>query len=194
MLTNYVWHGLTFTKRNPAIQTSFHYNLSPIVKVGMWGSNVSFYGPNQKSNAVLKLLFDIKIPFNNDYNMSLRFNDNHYFESSDHDGTTFILDFGIYSYNFGLENESNWRGEVTKTKYYYLEKTWDVFGRWKWENHIGYTQFETLDAGPYFDVKTGIGTNISFAFCQLALTFTDDNSRWGPWADYFFTFSGSARF
>jgi uncharacterized protein (TIGR02001 family) len=199
LLSNYVWHGLTQTKRQPAIQSSLYYFLADTFRVGLWGSNVSYYqngyGNNSKANALLKLQADIMLKFTPNFGMDILFSDNHYFEPDDRDGNTFTLNFNVFGYSFGLEQEGNWQGSVTKARYYYLKKTWDVFGSWKWENKVGYTQFETLDYKNYFDISSGIGTKLAgFVFAQLIFTGTNENTQFGDSADFFTTLAITASF
>jgi uncharacterized protein (TIGR02001 family) len=194
LLTDYVWHGLTQTKRNPAIQSSLYYHLGPNLRLGAWGSNVSYYG-RSKANALLKLQADISLNFTENVGMGIHFSDNHYFESDDRDGNTFGLDFDAFGYNFLLEQEGNWQGTVSKARYYGVRRTWDVFGRWKWENQAGFTQFENMPSlSDYLDFRTAIGTATGLVFWQAGLTFTNNNTQFGDACDYFFVFSAKARF
>lgn len=199
LLTNYVWHGLTQSKRNPAIQSSFFYYLASSFRAGLSGSNVSYYangyGRESKANALLKIHADIMLKFSQNFGMDLNYSDNRYFESDDRDGNTFTIKFNTFTYGFGVEQEGNWQGTVTKARYYFVEKPWDVFGSWKWNNKLGYTQFEEAPGiKNYFDVRSGIGKKWGATFWEGTLTFTNENSQFGDSADYFFILSGTAYF
>jgi uncharacterized protein (TIGR02001 family) len=198
LMTNYVWHGLTQTKRNPAIQSSLYYYLAPSFRAGLWGSNVSYYtspyGGDSKANALLKIQADIMLKFSQNFGMDLLYSDNRYFESDDRDGNTFTINFNVFAYSFGIESEGNWLGSVSKARYFYVKRTWDVFGDWKSENKLGYTQFETLGVKNYFDIHSSLGKKWGFVFGEAILTFTNENDQFGDYADYFITFSATANF
>lgn len=185
LLSNYIWHGLTQTKLNPAIQSSIFYNLNPVLRFGAWGSNVTYYN-GSKANALLKLKGDINIQISENTNFGFHYSDNHYFEQDDRDGNTLGIDFEAYKFNFLIEQEGNWQKTSSKARYLKAERTWDVFTNWKWENHIGYTMFlDSSGYSDYADFLSGIGkVNGPFSW-QVGLTTTSKNEQFGKYADYF---------
>ena len=184
LLTNYIWHGLTQTKLNPAIQSSIFYNLNKTLRFGAFGSNVNYTNAS-KANALLKLMADINVQFSENVSFGIHYSDNRYYESDDRDGNTLGLDFEAYKFNFLYEQESNWQRLIVKSKYLRIQRTWDVFTNWKWENHIGYTQLQDSPIADYFDILTGIGTASGPYSWQIGLTTTSNNSQFGAAADTF---------
>ena len=182
LLTNYIWCGLTQTKLNPAIQSSIFYNFNQTLRFGAWGSNVNYYNSN-KANSLLKLKGDIFVPLSPDTSFGIHYSDNHYFESDDRDGNTVGLNFEAYKYNILYEQESNWQRLGAKSKYLRVRKVWDVFGNWKWENHIGYTQIAGAPFADYFDLLSGIGFAKGAFSWQVGFTGTSNNSQFGSYAD-----------
>src|SRR5688500_7474910 len=71
LLSNYVWHGLTQTKKQPAIQTSMYYYFAPIFRMGLWGSNVGYY-ESDKANALLKINGDLKLIFTPNFHLFIK--------------------------------------------------------------------------------------------------------------------------
>ena len=185
LLSNYIWHGLTQTKLNPAIQSSIFYNLNPVLRFGAWGSNVTYYN-GSKANALLKLKGDINVQISPNTAFGIHFSDNHYFETDDRDGNTLGIDFEAYRYNFLIEQEGNWQKAGNKARYLKVERTWDVFTNWKWENHIGYTMFQGGSYSDYLDFLSGIGmVNGAFSW-QVGATTTSKNTQFDNYADIFF--------
>ncbi len=184
LLTNYIWHGLTQTKLNPAIQSSIFYNFNQTLRFGAWGSNVNYYNSN-KANALLKLKGDIFVPLSTDTSFGIHYSDNHYFESDDRDGNTVGLNIEVYKYNFLYEQESNWQRLGVKSKYLRLQKIWDVFTTWKLETHVGYTQIEGAPFSDYFDLLAGVGYSSGAFSWQVGATSTSNNSQFGVSADTF---------
>ena len=184
LLTNYIWHGLTQTKLNPAIQSSIFYNFNQTLRFGAWGSNVNYYNSN-KANALLKIKGDIFVPLSTNTSFGIHYSDNHYYESDDRDGNTVGFNIEVYKYNFLYEQESNWQRLGVKSKYLRLEKIWDVFTTWKLETHVGYTQIEGAPFSDYFDLLSGIGFTKGAFSWQVGGTSTSNNSQFGSSADTF---------
>lgn len=191
LLSNYVWHGLTQTRNNPAVQASFMYALAPIFKVGLWGSNVSY--SNSAANAVLKINADLLLKFSPNFTFTIKYSDNKYFEPADREGNTLIFDFLVFDSSFGLEQESNWLGQG-KTRYFYYGKAWDVFGDAKWDNKFGYTQFEGPFFANYFDIRSSLITRRGSVYWAATLTFLTNKDQFGDVANYYFIISGTAKF
>jgi uncharacterized protein (TIGR02001 family) len=192
LLSNFVWHGLTQTRDNPAVQSSFVYHLAPIFKVGLWGSNVSY--DNSDSNALLKINADLMLKFSPNFTLTIKYSDNKYFEPGNRDGNTLTFDFVTFEHNFGLEQESNWIGTSTKARYFYYGFTNDVFGDAKWENRFGHTMFESPGLDNYFDLRTSLGTKRGFIFWAATVTLLTSKQQFGDSANYFFIVSGTAKF
>ncbi len=184
LLTNYIWHGITQTKLNPALQSSLYYNLNQTLRFGIWGSNVN-YANASKANSLLKLQGDIFIPLSPNISMGIHYSDNHYFETDDRDGNTLGLDFEAFKFNFLYEQESNWQKLGVKSKYLRIRKVWTVFSNWNWENHIGYTQVDDSAIASYFDVLSGIGTSSGPFSWQVGVTSTSNNSQFAGAAETF---------
>ncbi len=184
LLTNYIWHGLTQTKLNPAIQSSIFYNFNQTLRFGAWGSNVNYYNSN-KANALLKLKGDIFVPLSNNTSFGIHYSDNHYFESDDRDGNTVGFNIEVYKYHLLYEQESNWQRLGVKSKYLRLEKIWDVFTTWKLETAVGFTQIDGAPFSDYMDALLGIGYTSGPFSWQIGATSTSNNSQFRGYADSF---------
>ncbi len=182
LLNNYIWHGLTQTKTNPAIQSSIFYNFNQTLRFGAWGSNVNYYNSN-KANALLKFKGDLFVPLSNNTSFGIHYSDNHYFESDDRDGSTIGFHIEVYKYHLLYEQESNWQRLGVKSKYLRLEKIWDIFTTWKWETRVGYTQIEGAPFSDYFDFLSGVGFTSGAFSWQVGATSTSNNSQFGSYAD-----------
>lgn len=73
LTSNYVWRGISQTDNQPAIQGNFKFNSKLGLYIGLWGSNVSFRGVDNKpvtsefqtyvgySDTVDKLIYDVGV-------------------------------------------------------------------------------------------------------------------------------------
>lgn len=192
LMTNYVWHGITQSRKNPALQSYLYYGMGPQFKAGFWGSSVSY--DDNKSNLLLKFLGEIKIDFSQNFKMKIQFTDNHYFESGGRDGNSIIVNFGMFSYNVIFERESNWQKTGESAQYFGFQKTFAVFTDWFWNNQIGYTMFADQNLANYIDLRSFIGTQTSKLYWDFGVTWVNNATQFDGNADIFLIIAASVNF
>jgi len=175
LTTNAVEHGLTITNKDPSLQGQFWFNWGPQFRLGLWGANVAF--PSSDSHFLLRLNADIKVSFSQDADMTLKFTDEHYFKPETRNGNILGLHLHMYGYGIGYDMISNFHGSETRAAAASLEKTWDVFSTWKWENTFGYMMPESSAYTGYFWYETYIGTKPGSIYYQIGANYNSGASQ-----------------
>lgn len=190
--TDYVWHGITQSRKNPALQSYLVYGFGPIFNMGLWGSSVSY--DDNKSTMLLKLLMEVRIDFSQNFKWFIKFNDNHYFESGNRDGNTVGFTFNIFDYNVIIEKDSNWQKTEASATYFGFAKGFKVFTDSVWDNQIGYTMFSDQALNNYIDIRTDLGVPSGKLLWNFGMTWVNEASQFNGAADLQFYLSASAKF
>ncbi len=182
ILSHYVDYGLSQSNNDPSLQGSFFFNLGPQFRLGVWGSSVGY--PSSDTHVWMKGVADIRIPFTENVEWTIRYWDNHYFKSNGHDGNTIGFDLKLSSWVVIYEIHSNFLGYGVSADYAALGKTIEFSQYLKWYNQFGMVQFVNSTYGNYFDIKTLFNYQSGRLIYQLGSAF---NSNAGQ-------FSGGAVF
>ena len=181
LLSNYIDHGLTQTNKDPSLQGAFSFNFGPQFKLGVWGSNINYQGPE---HFLLKLNAELKIVFTSTSDAKLGYYDNRFFKTATRDGNTVYLTINTLGYKIKFESNSNWEGTGLSTTYFALGKVFEINANWKWDNEIGYSMLGSKVYGDYFDVRTAAiykgGSNV---FYHIALTATSSPGQFNGAGD-----------
>jgi uncharacterized protein (TIGR02001 family) len=183
ILSHFVYHGLSQTQRDPSLQTTLFFPLGPQLKIGLWGSNVSYEGFN--NHIWLKIIFDLKIEFNKDASFVLGYNLNQFYKDRLRNGNTLKLTLDVFDYMVSYENESNWEGTETSSRYVGFGKTYTIFSTFKWNNQLGYTMVEVSSLQNYFDLRSTISSNYNKLDYQVGLTATSNPGQFNGNGDFF---------
>lgn len=184
LTTNFVSRGLTQTNKDPGLQSTFWFNFGPQFRLGLWGSNVHYEGYD--THAWIRLNGDIKIDFSSNSNLVLKYSNNNYFAGNSRNGNTMGLHLDIYGYKVLYEMESNWEGSSTSSTHFAFQKTYEVFGDWKWDNQIGYSMLKVTNFQNYFDLRSFIGSSSGTFEYQAGVTWTSSPSQFAGRGDLFF--------
>lgn len=181
LLSNYIDHGLTQTNKDPSLQGAFSFNFGPQFKLGVWGSNVNYQGPE---HFLLKLNAELKVAFSSTSDAKLGYYDNRYFKTTTRDGSTLYLTVNTYGYKFRFESNTNWEGTNLATTYYAIGKVFDINTNWKWDNEVGYSILNSKTYADYFDARTVAiykgGSNVMY---HLGLTASSNPGQFNGTGD-----------
>jgi uncharacterized protein (TIGR02001 family) len=183
ILSHFVHHGLSQTQSDPSLQTSIFIPLGPQFRIGLWGSNVSYEGAN--NHIWLKVVFDLKIEFNKDVDFVIGYNINQFFKDRLRNGNTTRLGLNIFDYRISYENETNWEGTETSSRYVGFGKAFKFYGNFEWDNQIGYTMVEVTTLQSYFDLRSSISSSYNKLDFHVAVTATSNPSQFNGHGDIF---------
>lgn len=183
ILSHFVHHGLSQTQRDPSLQTSILIPLGPQFRIGLWGSNVSYEGSN--NHIWLKVLFDLKIEFNKDVDFVIGYDINQFYKDKLRNGNTTRLSLNIFTYRIIYENESNWEGSETSSRYVGFGKAFKISNSFEWDNQLGYTMVEVETLQSYFDLKSKLSAVYNKLDFHIALTATSNPGQFNGNGDIF---------
>lgn len=183
MLSHFVHHGLSQTQRDPSLQTNIYIPLGSQFRVGLWGSNVSYEGSNNHIWA--KILFDLKVEFNKDVELTLSYDLNQFYKDKTRNGNTTRFALNIMSYHVTYELESNWEGTETGAKRVGFGKSIKIYNSFDWDNEIGYTMVTVDNLQNFFDLRSKISSSYNRLDFHLAATATSNPSQFNGNGDMF---------
>ena len=192
LLSHFVYHGLSQTNKDPCLRGSFWFNMGPQFRLGVSGSNTNYEGSD--IHLWLKFSGDIKVDITSDSNLAIRFSQNQFYRSDTRNGNTIAIDLNLLTYHVIYELESNWDGTRAGSSYFSYQKSYDVFGNWKWGNQIGYAMVKATGYSDYFDVRSGLGTKLKDIFVEAYLTATSASSQFSGRGDLFAVVSAQTTF
>ncbi|MEK6773745.1 MAG: TorF family putative porin [Bdellovibrionota bacterium] len=192
LTSNFVSRGLTQTNKDPGLQSAFWFNFGPQFRLGIWGSNVHYEGID--SHIWVRLNGDIKIDFSANANLVVKYSNNNYFPSNSRNGNTLGLHLDIYNVKVLYEMESNWEGTSTSSTHFAFQKTFDVFGSWKWDNQLGYSMLKVDTSQNYFDLRSFIGSSNGAFEYKAGATWTSSPSQFNGRGDLFAIFTIGVNF
>lgn len=149
LLSNYINRGLTYTDQDPALQGSFWFNFGSQFRLGVWGSNVNFADESTHFN--LHLNADIRVVFSPNSNLTLRFTDEQYFDSSLRRGRITGIVLNTFNLKTTIETLTNWEGTGEGATYYNFRYKWEFNPAFYTEASLGYSQVKSADFSSYFD-------------------------------------------
>lgn len=189
LLSQYVENGLSQSDKTPALQAEFLFNLGPQFRLGLWGSNTNYQDSEDRFN--LRIKADIKVDISSQAHLLLCFNQSQYYNGGDRNGSMFGVHLNLQKARILYDSYSNWEGSKKRSLRYALGHNMDVGGSWKWDNELGYNSPTLSSIKPYFDGKTGLGSNFGAIFLEGAITGTSESSQFNGAGDFAFILSAS---
>lgn len=152
LTSHFVHKGLSYTNKDPGLNTSFFFNLGPQFKFGFFGSNVKL------DDAHLWLSFrgEVKINFSQSVEMDLYYHDDHYFRSSERNGNLLGTKLFFSGVKAQFEMLSNWEGTQARGQYYATGYDFNFIYGLLLGTHLGYTTQNSEDLKNYFDARIGL--------------------------------------
>lgn len=151
LTSHFVHKGLSYTDKDPGLNTSFFFNLGPQFKFGFFGSNVKF----DETHLWLSFRGEVKVNFSPTVEMDLYYHDDHYFRSSQRNGNILGTKLFISGIKLQFEMLSNWEGSKTRSQYFATGYDFDFFYGLLLGTHLGYTTQNT-ELKNYFDGRLGL--------------------------------------
>lgn len=189
LTTHFIEKGLSYSDSNPAMSSSFLFNLGTQVKLGVWGSNVSNLNAAD-DNFWFKILSRIDIEFSDKFFANLVINDNHFYKSNQRNGQNIAFNFNYRDYEFGLEWMSNYEGTRSNGEYIWGGKLFDYKKNFKYGGYAGFTNTHTSGVTSYFDLKAlGQYQLNSYTNLEAGLTAVSNSSQFGSRSRPAFYFS-----
>jgi hypothetical protein len=181
--TQYIERGLAISDGNPALNASFIFNLGPQFRFGFWGSNISNISSND-DNFWLKLLADVHVDFNQNSNLAIYLNDDHFYKSSVRNGQRAGLKYNYFLYLAEVEWMNNFEGTHTDSVYFNGGKLFDFRQSMKYGGKLGYTVQHSVNYANYFDFKLlGIYDINKNANVEVGFTLSTQSSQFNNRGD-----------
>lgn len=159
LMSHYIERGLSMSNNNPALNTSFLFNLGAQIRIGFWGSNISNV-TNNDDNFWFKILTDAKININQTSYIQFYAQDEHYYKSDLRNGQNIGTKIGFLSYLVELEWMNNFQGTKSDAEYFSVNRYFDITSNFKLAAKVGYTNQHSDTYSNYLDFK-------GFAIYQL---------------------------
>ncbi len=150
--SHFIDRGLSISDKNPALNASFLFNLGPQFRVGFWGSNISNLSYSD-DNFWFKFVADVRVDFNQNSNLMLYLNDDHFYKSSVRNGQSVGLKYFYFLYMAELEWMNNYQGTHVNSEYVNLGKLFEFRPSLRVGGKIGYTLQNSVGLDNYFDAK-----------------------------------------
>lgn len=192
LVTNYLEHAVSQTNNDPALQGSYLFNLGSQLKLGLWGSNV--YYPNEMNHFNLRLVADIKVNFDQDFDAFFSFSNNHFYKSNSRNGNTLNLFVQAYEYLVGLSQESNWEGTRSTSNHFLFGYLWQLNPKVIWQNNIEYNQISTSGYKSYFDFNSSLIASVNPMILKMGLTYNSSANQFDGRGKTYLIFSISTDF
>jgi uncharacterized protein (TIGR02001 family) len=182
-LSHFVHRGLSQSNMDPSLQTQIFVPIGPQFRFGLWGSNVSYEGSD--NHFWLKILFDLKLEFNKDADLTMSYNINQFYKNTLRNGYTTKMALSIFSYRIMYDQDTNWEGTETASKYVAFGKSFPVFGNFKWDNQLGYTMIEVENLQNYFDFRTALSSHVNKLDFEFSITATSNPGQFNGRGNFF---------
>lgn len=146
--SHFIYRGLSYTDKDPGLNTNMNFNFGPQFKLGLFGSNVKF------SDTHLWIALDatVMVQFSADVGLNIYFKQNQFFKIKDRNYNSFGAQLTLYDFLILYENLSNWEGTKTSATYYQLAYKYDLGSNFKFEPALGYT-IQKANLKNYFDLR-----------------------------------------
>ena len=165
LVSQYVERGVNLSDNNPAMHASFLFNLGSQVRMGVWGSNVS-YLTRPDDNFWAKILAEFNVIFANNLNAKFYVSDDHYYKSNVLNGQHLGAAFTWNVWDFGFDWMSNLEGTHSNGEYLYGGRYFMWGNKIRYGGNLGYTASSSPAISGYFDgkiyVKYILNANTSF--------------------------------
>lgn len=178
LTSHFIYHGLSMSNKNPALNAQLLLNMGPQFKLGFWGSNISNV-TNPDDNFWVQYQGVIVIDFSSMVKTELTVADNRFYTSQQRNGQSFNANFEIKNkYVLELDFQNNFEGTGLGSQYInggYLYK-------WKGPllaaGYLGYTLQKTDSVNNYLDMRLeGIYNPLPKMKFKVGFTGTSDSGQ-----------------
>jgi hypothetical protein len=178
LTSHFIYHGLSMSDKNPALNAQLLLNMGSQFKLGFWGSNIHNV-TNPDDNFWVQYQGVIVVDFSNAVKSQLTIADNRFYTSQQRNGQSFNANFEIKNkYFLQLDFNNNFEGTGQASQYInggYLYK-WK--GPWFAAGYAGYTLQKTEGVNNYVDVRLeGIYNPLPKMKFKIGLTGTSDSGQ-----------------
>ncbi len=195
LTSNYIVHGLTQTQKDPSLQGSYWFHFGSQLKVGIWGSNVSYLAGTEHFN--LKYQGEGKVILSNNFDVTGKYSINRYYKSGERNGETISLLFHLFTDRVLIEKETNWEGSKSSSLHYSFGRSrpFQLFGlTLSWDNDVGYNDVDVAAYSPYFDLRTAASYEKEIYSANLGITYCLNGGQFNGQGDLFIFGGASIRF
>ena len=183
LYSQFIDRGLSISDKNPALNASFLFNLGPQFRVGFWGSNISNIS-SADDNFWFKFMADVRVDFNQNSNLLLYLNDDHFYKSSIRNGQSVGIKVNYFLYTGELEWMNNYQGTHVDADYFNVGKLFDFRQSLRIGGKVGYTLQHSSGLQNYFDLKAlGIYEITKNASVEGGATFITNDSQFNGRGD-----------
>ena len=153
LTSHFVYHGLSMSNANPAINAQLLLNMGPQFKFGFWGANIANVS-NADDNFWVQFQGVIAIEFPNQLKANFTIADHSYYTSQQRNGQTATADLIFRTKFLGqIELNNNFEGSDSSSQHYRVGYLHRFKGPWFAVGHLGYTNEQSDALNSFLDFQ-----------------------------------------
>lgn len=191
LTTNYVYRGLTHSKKSPSMNAALGYAFGNNGRIGFEGASVSYLDEN--ANLEVRLLTDYKFVFTQATDLQFRLDWVRYFPEGIRDKVIVTLDQNLWGYHILASREDNFEGTKNPRNWFGLHKDWAYTQSIQFNTTFGYSMPTGYNS--YFDTRVAATYLFSNTFTiALVNTYVSAASQFAGRGDTAFFLTLDAKF